>query len=163
MNYNEIIELCKTEFEDVSAFASLDFKLLDEEEYSEELQILLSNKKQLIYIYQNHPGHKKYQLRDDKYKESYDNYIKYMQSNNIFNKLKEETLNKLALGKIEKVEHYGGEGEGETYYDVLHFVDHDIYIRIDGFYTSYDGVSYYDKWNCCKEVRPKEKTITVYE
>jgi hypothetical protein len=65
------------------------------------------------------------------------------------------------LGKIEQVDHYGGEGEGETYYTVQHFVDHNIYIRLDGFYSSYSGVDF-DGYNYT-QVTPQEKTITVYE
>ena len=70
---------------------------------------------------------------------------------------------KFLFGEIVMVDRYGGEGEGETWYVVHHFVDHDLYIRTDGFYQSYNGVEFYDGWGCCREVRPKEKTITVYE
>jgi len=64
-------------------------------------------------------------------------------------------------GKIELVdEHGGGEGEGEECHRVFHFVDHDVYIRFDGWYASGDG-THYD--NAGYEVRPQEKTITVYE
>lgn len=44
-----------------------------------------------------------------------------------------------ALGKIEEVEYFGGEGMGDSVYIVNHFVDHDIYIRVDGYYSSYEG------------------------
>lgn len=70
-------------------------------------------------------------------------------------------LQKLGLGEVEEVEQYGGEGKGETWYSVKYFKDHDVYIRIDGFYASYDGTSFYDGYGC--EVRPTQKTITVYE
>ncbi len=70
---------------------------------------------------------------------------------------------KFLFGEVVVVDSYGGEGEGETWYVVHHFVDHDLYIRTDGFYQSYDGVHFYDGWGSCREVRPKEKTITVYE
>jgi hypothetical protein len=70
---------------------------------------------------------------------------------------------KFLVGEVVVVDRYGGEGEGETWYVVHHFVDHDLYIRTDGFYQSYNGVEFYDGWGCCREVKPKEKTITVYE
>ena len=69
----------------------------------------------------------------------------------------------IGIGEYKQIEQYGGEGEGETWYVVYHFVEHDVYIRVDGFYQSYNGTEFYDGWDCCREVRPKEKTITVYE
>jgi uncharacterized protein YlxP (DUF503 family) len=65
----------------------------------------------------------------------------------------------LELGKVNVVASYGGEGQGETYYVVYHFVDHDKYIRINGFYSSYNGA---DFDNAPYEVTPQQKTITVY-
>lgn len=70
---------------------------------------------------------------------------------------------KLELGPIKNVNHYGGEGQGEKWYVVFHFVDHDIYIRVDGFYSSYNGTDFYGGWGDCKEVTPKTKTLVVYE
>lgn len=69
----------------------------------------------------------------------------------------------LELGEIEEVDHYGGEDCGSTWYSVQHFKDHDVYIRVDGYYSSYEGTDFYDGWDCCKEVKPQQKTITVYE
>ena len=68
----------------------------------------------------------------------------------------------LGLGPVEEVYQYGGEGEGERWYSVKHFQDHDVYIRIDAYYSSYEGCDF-QGWESCEEVRPKEKTITVYE
>ncbi len=48
------------------------------------------------------------------------------------------------LGPCKKVESYGGEGKGEEWYAVWHFIEHDIYIRIDAYYTSYEGVDFQD-------------------
>lgn len=68
---------------------------------------------------------------------------------------------KKKVGKFKCVVAFGGgEGEGEKCHRVFHFVDHDVYIRYDGWYASYDG-SHYD--NPPYEVRPREKTITVFE
>lgn len=68
----------------------------------------------------------------------------------------------LGLGDIQEVSQYGGEGQGNTWYSVKHFVDHDIYVRVDGYHSSYDGVDFYDGWECCSEVRPVEKVIIEY-
>lgn len=67
----------------------------------------------------------------------------------------------LGLGRVELVDSYGGEGQGETWYAVWHFVNHDVYIRIDGHYTSYNGVDFYQGYG--REVRPVEKVVTVFE
>ncbi len=69
----------------------------------------------------------------------------------------------LGLGEIKEVANYGGEGKGETYYRVYHFIEHDVYIRVDGFYSSYNGVDFGD-WNeACKEVKPEVRQVTFYE
>lgn len=67
------------------------------------------------------------------------------------------------IGIVKSVDHYGGEGEGETYYDVFHLIDQNLFIKISGYYASHCGVEYYDGFDSIKKVEPKEKTITVYE
>lgn len=69
--------------------------------------------------------------------------------------------NSLGLGEIIEVEQYGGEGEGSIWYSVKYFPVHDVYIRIDGSYTSYHGTDFYLGHG--KEVFPVTKTIKVYE
>lgn len=64
------------------------------------------------------------------------------------------------IGDYEVVEHYGGEGQGETFYSVKYFPLHDVYIKTEGYYYSYEGAEFEDFG---EEVRPKKKTITVYE
>lgn len=66
------------------------------------------------------------------------------------------------IGECKEVDRYGGEGMGETLYSVKFFPDHNVYVRVDGYYTSYNGTDF-DGWESVKEVRPQEKTITVYE
>lgn len=63
------------------------------------------------------------------------------------------------LGKIEMVEQHGGEGEGDSYYSVYHFVDHDVYIQFDGWWQSHEGADYNEMF----EVRPEQVTITQYQ
>jgi hypothetical protein len=71
-----------------------------------------------------------------------------------------QILEQLGLGKVVTVEDYGGEGKGSDYYSVKHFVDHDVYIRTDGWYASYEGGTYDNGYGY--EVRPTEKTVIVY-
>lgn len=65
------------------------------------------------------------------------------------------------VGEWEEVKQRGGEGEGETWYSVKYFKDHDVYIRTDGYYSSYNGTDFDEGYG--DEVRPAEKTIIVYE
>lgn len=77
------------------------------------------------------------------------------------NKLNEQ-LAPVGWAMLDMVEHYGGEGQGETYYTVYSFLNpqgETVYIQLDGWYASYNGSEYIDTF----EVTPKEKTITVYE
>lgn len=69
-------------------------------------------------------------------------------------------LNELGLGEVVSVHQRGGEGQGTKWYQVWYFKDHDVYLRIDGHYTSYNGVDFYDGFGY--QVFPKEKTITIY-
>ena len=94
------------------------------------------------------------------YKEKHAEYIKLPDPYKIAVNYYKENVLKL---NWEEVAQEGGEGEGDIWYSVKYFPDHDVYIRIDGFYQSYIGVEFYNGWDCCSEVRPKEKTITVYE
>lgn len=46
------------------------------------------------------------------------------------------------LGKIEMIEQFGGEGKGDDYFTVYHFVDHAVYISFNGWYASHIGPEY---------------------
>lgn len=70
-------------------------------------------------------------------------------------------LDTLGLGEVERVYQKGGEGQGDHWESVKYFRDHDVYIKTVGHYSSYEGVDFYSGYG--KEVRPKEKTITVYQ
>lgn len=69
----------------------------------------------------------------------------------------------LGLGEVKEVDQYGGEGEGENWWSVKHFVDHNVFIKVSGFYQSYNGTEFYNGWEECSEVKPVEKVVTVYE
>ncbi len=67
----------------------------------------------------------------------------------------------LGLGKVTVPDSYGGEDQGSTWYIVQYFVEHDVYIRTDGWYSSYDG-TYFDE-GYGSEVKPIVKEVTFYE
>lgn len=69
----------------------------------------------------------------------------------------------LGLGEIKEVAQHGGEDEGSDWYSVKHFVDHNVYIKVSGWYSSYNGTDFDGDWECCEQVTPQEKTITVYQ
>lgn len=63
----------------------------------------------------------------------------------------------------EEVDQYGGEGQGDTWFSIKYFPDYDLYLKVSGYYQSYNGTDFYDGWDCVTEVKPVTKTITVYE
>lgn len=67
----------------------------------------------------------------------------------------------LGLGEVKEVDQYGGEGEGERWWSTKHFVDHDVYIKTRGYYSSYNGTDF--DYGYGEEVKPVQKTITVFE
>lgn len=73
-----------------------------------------------------------------------------------------EWLLKNNIPSWKEVEQYGGEGKGDTWYSVKYFKDYDVYLRINGWYQSHNGTDF-NGWEDVEEVRPQQKTITVYE
>ena len=67
------------------------------------------------------------------------------------------------LGTFKEVHHEGGEDQGSHWESVKHFPDIDVYISVVGWYQSHLGTDFYDGWDSLSQVRPKEKTIIVYE
>lgn len=92
-----------------------------------------------------------------------------MTATEIIEKLKEfsgsdfayEFGNKEGFGKA-KIVHEEGDCEGGGDYScvVRYFEEHDVYIQVTGFYSSYEGTEWDGEF---EQVFPKEKTITVYE
>jgi len=64
------------------------------------------------------------------------------------------------VGEYEVADEHGGEGQGDEMHIVYHFKKHDIYIRLDGWYSSYGESSWDGDY---QEVRPTERTVTFYE
>lgn len=71
-----------------------------------------------------------------------------------------EGLKQLGLTKVASVESYGGEGQGDTYYNVYEFSDGEesVFVQFDGWYQSYNGAEYQG----CFFVEPKQVTKTEY-
>jgi len=68
------------------------------------------------------------------------------------------------LGECIELERVGGSDQGSHWYSVKFFPNHNIYLKVTGCYSSCSGVDFDgDYSDCVEEVRPKEKTITVYE
>ena len=66
------------------------------------------------------------------------------------------------LGEFEIVQTDDSDRDGydtEDIFRVLHFTDHDVYAKVKGYWSSYGG----NKFESMKEVKPTQKTITVYE
>ena len=151
MTYVEIIEKLKTLYDEVDAFA-YDEAPYSVDDYPESVE---AARKMDGFVLLH---------RDNKYKwDSPENeaiYKKMPSAWNIAKKLYNEDEHSLIW---EEVEQYGGEGKGEDWYSVKYFPKYDIYIRVDGWYQSYNGTEFHSGWDCCKEVRPQQKTITVYK
>jgi hypothetical protein len=72
----------------------------------------------------------------------------------------EETLVAM-FGDVEVIDEQGGyEGGGDYAMKVFLFKAHNIYIKVTGFYSSYNGTDWDGTFT---EVFPQQKTITVYE
>lgn len=71
-----------------------------------------------------------------------------------------EGLKQRGLTKVESVDSYGGEGQGDTYYNVYEFSDGKecVFVKFNGWYQSYNG-SEYQEWFF---VEPVEVTSTEY-
>ena len=66
------------------------------------------------------------------------------------------------IGECIEVQQHGGEDQGSEWWSVKFFPDHDVYIKVSGYYSSYNGTDF-DGWEDCHQVRPREKVIIVYE
>lgn len=154
----EIIEIAQ-KYTSIDSFVEGDYNIPEDFKFSEEVKILRKLKNQAWEDYNK-------AVEGLTYAEKQNNeyillYNKWRDIENPSSKELTEFLGFIGLGEIEEVEQYGGEDMGSEYYVVQYFKDHDVYIRTDGYYSSYNGTDWEDGYGC--EVRPKEKTITVYE
>jgi hypothetical protein len=71
----------------------------------------------------------------------------------------EYDLDELGLGDIEEVQQHGG--EGDNWFSVQLFKDHNVYLKVEGHYTSHYGTDFYG-WDSVTEVVPTQVTTTEY-
>lgn len=152
MTYQEVLEKLKTAFDSVADFAFEDIPY-DNNNLSEKAIQAEKDGKEWM---KNNPtpkyGTEEYKIWNEEYKKLPSKYDIAIQ----------EWREQVGLNWKE-VEQYGGEGQGDNWYSVKYFPDHDVYIRVDGFYQSDYGTDFYEGWGCCSEVKKIQKTITVYE
>lgn len=144
----QIIEVLKEKLDSVSEFAydEIPYKIIEEDE---EAQIVLDNccKENPSPGY-NHSNYDNWYKEYKKHPSKYDSAIqRWMKENNIV---------------WEVIEQYGGEGKGDTWYSVKYFPNHDVYLKVDGWYQSHNGTDF-NGWEDVKEVKPQQKTVTFYE
>jgi len=60
-----------------------------------------------------------------------------------------------------KVEWLDSREDTSEFWSIVHFVDHNIYVKIEGEFDSY--MQYEHSYDSIKEVFPKQVTQTVYE
>lgn len=160
MTAKEIKEIL-SKYMSISSFAYNDFEIDKDFKITPEIEEAIKVREELETELRNHPlSNKKERYQDTLYSES---YIKVITTPNIFVIKLHAWLESIGIGEIKEIEKVGGEGKGEEWYVVFYFPKHDIYLKCEGFYSSYEGVSFVDDWDNCFEVFPKEVTITVYE
>ena len=105
-----------------------------------------------------HVGHNESSLRNDEYQKLRDEYFNMPSE---WSLKTNEVFEAAGIGPYKEVEQYGGEGQGDTWYSIKYFSEHDVYIRTNGWYSSYEGTEFENGYG--EEVTPVQKTITVYE
>ncbi len=89
--------------------------------------------------------------------------LKLLEENNIswdnigYNDVDWGSLN---IGDVELVDEYGGENKGSEYYKIYYFKEHNVYLKIEGYYSSYSGTEFDSP---PFEVKPVTKQVIVYE
>lgn len=166
MTYSEIIEKLKEVYEDVSSFAYNENIVPPHFQFSEEVQ----KQRQILADFEHER-----ELLVQKKKEEHGVKNEWNLPKEVrqeirtlkrplapYEKEREEYLHSLDL-YFKEVESYGGEDMGSMWYKIYYFPDHDVHIKVEGYYQSYNGTEFYDGWDCCKEVKPVTKQVIVYE
>ena len=116
--------------------------------YSEIIEILKSNFPTINYFI------------DEWYDELYDDGEEKLSNSDVHKNLKN------TLGNWKEIRVSGGSDQGSDWVRVYYFEDHDVYLQVSGYYSSYEGIEFNDdSWNTkeIKEVRPKEVIKVIYE
>lgn len=129
---------------------------IDTPEVQAELARLNQESEDNEKAWENHEGYKDVIKRDAEYERLtnlYTSTTKYYNSAKAY-------LNCLGLGKIIEVSQRGGSDQGSEWYTIKYFVDHDVYIKTEGYYSSYEGTEFNDGFGY--EVKPVEVMTTIY-
>lgn len=163
--FNEVINVLKTIYDSVDEFAfDGKFEIPEDFQFTESTQKLVDEYKILESNYRNHPEYNLYKTtKSDEFNRIQTAYWDFGHKHNVNELMVTEYLESISIGNWTEVKQRGGEGEGNVWYSVKYFPSLDMYIRVDGYYQSYDGTHFDDGWDSCTEVKPIEKTITVYE
>ncbi len=160
LNANQILDIVQKNYS-IPNFAHCEWGELDksiEIIYSEDEEEELTDIKLAKSKYEDHPGYKDKDQRGEEFQRLQKEYYESGSEYEIGHKA---ILRILGLGEVVEVEQYGGSDKGSTWYSVKYFKDHDVYIRTNGYYQSYNGTEFDQGYGY--EVTPQEKTITVYE
>ena len=150
LTYNEIREILENSEISLEDFA---YNEIPYSEFSEKALASQQTKEEWVKNNPN-PGY-----TSPHFDEWRDKYISFPSQYDI---AKQEWLEQNNIPKWEEIAQKGGEGEGDEWYSVKYFPEHDVYIRVDGYYASHEGTSF-NGWEDCTEVVPTQRTITVYE
>lgn len=161
LTVDEILQIVKEKGFTIEEFAYGDLTIPNDFIFSEEVKKAEIENKKLADAFHQHPSAKlpyKERLLDLSYEAA---RIACAMGPNPYKQKQKEYLESIGIGDFEEIDQYGGEGQGNTWYSIKYFKDHDVYIKTEGYYQSYDGTTFHDGYGV--EVFPKQKTITVYE
>ena len=160
LNANEILEIVEKNYS-VESFGYNDLletlegvEIITEEQQAEALKLDKERSDYFESIKESLEG------KTHKERLEHESFIKYRDMPSKWQYLQNCVLETLGLGKVVEIEQYGGEDQGSTWYSVKHFVDHDVYIKTEGYYQSYNGTEFYEGYG--HEVTPQERTVTVF-
>ena len=160
MKYEELISKLKEIYKHVDQFTEEGPDIPDDFKFSEKIEKIAANKEQALINLKAHPFYNDKKVSKEGHEEL--NRI-YQDLPSVWDAKQEEYLDSIGIGRIEEVSQRGGEGEGEYWESVKYFPMHDIYIKVVGHYTSYEGTEFYNEWDCCSQVVPVKKEVTYYE
>lgn len=150
MKYIDIIEKLKTLF-DIEDFA-FECQQYDFENYPEALE---AQKVRQNFIKLHRSGNDNWDSI-----ENMEIYKKLPDEYKIINKLYRQSLGFF----WEEIESNNLLTYREQWYSVKYFPDYNVYIKVVGRYCPHNEEVFFDEqWDCCKEVKPIEKTIITYE
>jgi len=157
LTFEQILSILKDKFI-LQAFAEQYNLIPDEFEYSDNVKVIIDAEQVALDKYRNHPHYDNYKERSEEFERLYNDYISF----NSYALMKKEYFESLGVGEYEVVDEYGGEGCGDIWYVVFYFKEHNVYMKIYGFYSSYNGVTFGSWDSATSEVTPIQVTKTEY-